>query len=245
MGSILPFASLAHAETLDGVRQDDCRATLVRHGRGIGVPHLHRIVSATLQTPDFVVAHVGDHLAQFRILAEEMLARVRTALLLEVLVLAVDALFHELAQRAVGVARQQWIPTATPQHLDDIPAGAEESGFEFLNNLAVTAYRAIEALQVAVHHEHEVVEFLAHGHGERAHRLGLIHLAVAEEAPHLAVRSRRKPAVFQIPHEACLIDAHQGPKAHRYCRELPEIRHQPRMRVRRQTLAADFLAEVP
>ena len=114
VGSVLAFASLAHAETFDGVCQDNCRSTLVRHSRGIGIPHLHRIVAATLQTPDLVVAHVGDHLEQFRILAEEMLARVRTALLLEVLVLAVDALFHELAQRAVSIARQQWIPTATP-----------------------------------------------------------------------------------------------------------------------------------
>jgi hypothetical protein len=31
-------------------------------------------------------------------------------------------------------------------HLDDIPAGAAESGFQFLDHFAVTAHRAIEAL---------------------------------------------------------------------------------------------------
>jgi hypothetical protein len=43
--------------------------------------------------------------------------------------------------------------------------------------------RTVEPLQIAVDHEDQVVELLAHGHRDRAHRLGLVRLAVAEEAP--------------------------------------------------------------
>ena len=124
---------------------------------------------------------------QLGVLAEEMLARVGAALGLEVLVLAVDALLHQPAQQALVVAREQRIPARAPDDLDDVPAGAEERGFELLDDLAVAAHRTVEALQVAVDDEDQVVELLAHRHRDRAHRLGLVHLAVAEEAPDLAV----------------------------------------------------------
>ncbi len=51
-------------------------------------------------------------------------------------------------------------------------------------------------------------------------------------------------APVQIAQEARLIDRHQRPEAHRDGRELPEIRHQPGMRIGRQALAADLLAEI-
>src|SRR6188768_692612 len=44
--------------------------------------------------------------------------------------------------------------------------------------------------------------------------------------------------------EARLVDRHQRPKAHRHRRELPEIRHQPRVRIRRDTVALAFLPVV-
>ena len=155
-------------------------------GRGVGRVHLLRIVAAAVQAPDLLVGHVGDHGLELGVLAEEMLAGVGAALGLEVLVLAVDAFLHHPAQQPLVVARQQRIPARAPQHLDDVPAGAEECRLELLDDLAVAAHRTVEALQVAVDDEDEVVEPLAHRHGERAHRLGLVHLAVAEERPDLA-----------------------------------------------------------
>jgi hypothetical protein len=50
---------------------------------------------------------------------------------------------------------------------------------------------------------------------------------------------------FEVPVEARLVDRHDRAEAHRDGRELPEIRHQPRMRVRRQAAArCQFPAEV-
>src|SRR3546814_9134859 len=72
--------------------------------------HLVRVVAAAVEPPDVVIAEVGDHLACLRILAEEMLARVCAAERLARLVLAVDGFHHQLAQHALGVAGEEWIP---------------------------------------------------------------------------------------------------------------------------------------
>ena len=89
-------------------------APLLRDRRGVGGVDLLRIVAAAVQAPDLVIGHVGDHLLQLRILAEEVLARVGAALGLEVLVLAVDALLHEpLAAAPSGRARAA-DPSASP-----------------------------------------------------------------------------------------------------------------------------------
>ena len=54
------------------------------------------------------------------------------------------------------------------------------------------------------------------------------------------------PRALEVAHEARLVDRHHRTQAHRHRRELPELRHQPRMRIRRKpdTLAGDFLPEV-
>ena len=180
------------------------------HGRGVGCVHLERIVTAAVEPPDLLVRHVGDHRLKLWELAEEMLACVGATLGLEVLVLAVDALIHHPAQEALGVARQQRVPARAPQHLDDVPAGAEEGRLEFLDDLAVTAHRAIEALQVAVDDEDEVVEALAHRHGERAHRLRLVHLAITEKRPDFLIRGLHQSAMLQIAREARLENGVHG-----------------------------------
>ncbi len=41
-----------------------------------------------------------------------------------------------------------------------------------------------------------------------------------------------------------LIDGLQRPEPHRNCRELPEVRHQPWMRIGRETFAIDLPTEV-
>ena len=55
-----------------------------------------------------------------------------------------------------------------PNQLDHIPTGTSEFGFQLLNDLAVAAYRAIQALQVTVDNEDEVVESLATRHADSA-----------------------------------------------------------------------------
>src|SRR5205814_9136525 len=153
------------------------------------------------------------HRLELGMAAEEMLARVRAALRLEVLVLAVDALLHRLAEQALVVAGEQRIPTIAPEHLDHVPAGALISGLELLDDLAVAAHRAVEPLEVAVDHEDQVVEGLAHGHRDRAHRLRLVRLAVAQEAPDLAILCGQDAARLEVAHEARLVDRHHGPEA--------------------------------
>ena len=132
-----------------------------------------------------------------------------------------------------------------PDDLDDVPAGAAEHAFELLDDLAVAAHRAVEALQVAVDDEDQVVELLAAGERDRAERFRLVAFAVAQERPDLAVaRSSARPRPCEVLEEARLVDRHQRAEAHRHRRELPEVRHQPRVRIRRDALAVALLAEI-
>src|SRR5262249_28033706 len=146
---------------------------------------LERIEAAAVEMPDVVVGPVRDQLLQLR-RVEEILAHVRAVLRLEGLILAVDALHHAPHEDALLVAREQRIPARAQDHFDDVPAGTAEVRLELLDDLAVAAHRPVESLQVAVDYEDQIVEILAPGHPDRAHRLGLIHFAVAAEAPDLA-----------------------------------------------------------
>ena len=59
------------------------------------------------------------------------------------------------------------------------------------------------------------------------------------------VLRRHEAARLQVAIEARLIDRHDRPEPHRDGRELPEVRHQIRMRIRRQPAAlGEFLAEI-
>ena len=244
MGDVLAFARLAHAVALDGLGQDHGRLALVVHRGVIGGIDLVRVVAAAVELPDFLVAHVRDQRLQLLVLAEEVLPGIGAALGLERLVLAVDRLVHPPAQQAGLVALEQGVPERAPDHLDHVPAGAPEVGLELLDDLAVAAHRPVEPLQVAVDHEDQVVELLARRQRDRAQALRLVHLAVAAEHPDLAALGLHDAAIVQILHEAGLVDAHERPEAHRDGRELPEVRHQPGVRVGGQALAAGLLAEV-
>ena len=212
--------------------------------RVVGREHLLLVEAAAVEQPDLLVAHVLDALEQDRVAAEEVLAHVGAVARLEGLVLAVDALLHHLHEPAVGVGRQQRIPAAAPDHLDHVPAGAAEVRFELLDDLAVAAHGAVEPLQVAVDDPDQVVEALAAGERGRAHRLGLVHLAVAEERPHLAAVGVRDPARLEVLHEPRLVDRGDRADAQRDGRELPEVRHQPRVRVGGEPAGRrDLLAE--
>ncbi|KAF1042977.1 MAG: hypothetical protein GAK34_02735 [Delftia tsuruhatensis] len=205
---------------------------------------LLRIVAAAAQVPDLVVAHVLDHLQRARIAAEEVLAHVGAVIGLERLVVAVVALGHDLLEHAVLVLGQQLVPALAPQQLDDVPAGAAELALEFLDDLAVAAHRTVQALQVAVDHEDQVVQLFAGGQGDRTQRLDLVHFPVAAEDPDLAVFGVGNAAGVQVLEEARLVDGHQRAQAHGHRGELPELGHQLGVRVAGQALAVHFLAEV-
>ena len=213
--------------------------------RLVGVVDLDRIVAAERHLLQLVVRQVLDHVEQPRVGAPEVLAHVGAVGDRVLLVLAVDDLAHALDEQAVAILREQRIPLAAPDRLDHVPAGAAERRFELLDDLAVAAHRAVEPLQVAVDDEDQIVELLARRQRDRAERLGLVGLAVAEERPDLRVRRRLQPAILEVAREARLVDRHDRAEAHRDGRVFPEVRHQPGMRVRRQAAARPrFAAEV-
>src|SRR6266487_1999449 len=202
-------------------------------------------VPAAGQAAQLVVGQVLHHLAQPGVPAEEILPDVRAGLHAVGLELAVRRGVHLVDQHAVGVLGQQRVPVAAPDDLDHVPAGAAEERLELLDDLAVAADRAVQPLQVAVDDEGEVVQFLAGGQPDRTERLGLVHLAVAEERPDVRPRGVVELAGQQVAVEPGLVDRVQRAEPHRHRGELPEIGHQPRVRVGRQPAARvrEFLPE--
>ena len=70
-------------------------------------------------------------------------------------------------------------------------------------------------------------------------------LAVADERPHLRLLAVDEAARAQVAVEPRLVNRQQRPQPHRHRRELPEVRHQVRVRIRGQPAAlGQFLAEV-
>src|SRR5690606_11066706 len=244
VGRVQRLAGRAHAVALDRLGQDHGRLALGLRGVAVGRVDLVRIVAAAVEAPDVVVGQAGHHGGRLRVLAEEVVARVLAAEGLAVLVFAVDGFHHQAAQAAVLVAGQQRIPVAAPDGLDHVPAGAAEVPFQLLDDLAVAAYRAVQALQVAVDDEDQVVQALAAGDGNRAQALGLVGLAVAEEAPDLAVGLGHQAAAFEVLEVARLVDRGDRAQAHRHGGRLPVLGHQPRVRVGADAAAVDFHAEV-
>src|SRR5205823_2117294 len=159
-------------------------------------------------------------LDQLGILAEEVLANVGAAGDGVLLKFAVDHLAHALDEQPALVGGEERIPLAAPDDLDNVPARAAEGSFQLLNDLAVAAHRAVEALQIAVDDPDEVVEPFAPGQGDRAERFRFIALAVADEAPDLAAVVLAQAAMFEVAIEAGLVDAHDRPEAHADGREL-------------------------
>ena len=236
------LARPAHPEAFLRLGQDDGRLALVALGGREGGVQLAQVVAAAAQRVDLALRHVGDEGLQIRMLTEEIFEIVGAVLGAERLVLAVDGRGENPEQRMVPVEREERVPVRAPQHLDDVPAGAGEQTFELLDDLPVAAHRPVEPLQVAVHDEGDVVEVLARGERQGGGRLWLVHLAVAEHAPDVAAVGLGQAPVAQVAQEAGLIDGVDRADAHRTRRELPEIRHQPGMRIGAETVAAEFLA---
>ena len=210
---IAALAGRPHPVALDRLREDHRRLPDVPRRRDVRRIDLLRVVPAAAQRPDLVIRPVRDHRPRLGVTAEEVLADIGTVVRLEGLVLAVDALVHQPPEPALVVGGEQRIPVRAPDHLDHVPARAAEVRLELLDDLPVAAHGPVEPLEVAVDDEHEVVEPLATGEGDRAHRLGLVHLAVAHERPDLAVAGLDDPARGEVLHEARLVDRHQRARA--------------------------------
>ncbi len=95
---VLAFAGLAHPEPFDGLGENHRWAPFVIHGLVIRRIHLLGVVTAAIQMPDVLVGEVRHHRFELGGAAEKVLTRIGAALGLERLVVAVDALFHRLAQ---------------------------------------------------------------------------------------------------------------------------------------------------
>ena len=78
MGDVLAFARFAHAVALHGLGQDHGRLAGMLGGRRVSRIDFLRVVTAAIQMPDLLIRHVGDHLQQFGIFAEEVLAHICT-----------------------------------------------------------------------------------------------------------------------------------------------------------------------
>ena len=210
---------------------------------------LHQVVSAALQAVDLLIRHALRQAREFFVLAEEIVAVETTVFGGEGLHLAVDRVGEGAHQRAGGVAREQPVPVAAPDQLDHIPAGPRKQLLQLVDDAAVAAHRPVQALQVAVDDPHQVVELFARSQRECAHALGLVHLAIAEHAPDFATLAVLQMAVREVAHEARVVDGADRADAHRAGGELPEVRHQPRVRVAGKTARAlggrgDLLAVV-
>src|SRR5947209_1912078 len=188
-----------------------------------------------------------DHLQQPWIAAKQVLPEVGAAFYEILLILSIADLAQPPHQQAIAVVLNERIPVCAPYHLDHIPAGSTENCFQFLNDLAVAAHGPIQPLQVAVDHKDQVVEPLARSQRDRAQRLRLIHLAIAEKRPHFPASRLLQSAVLEILDEARMIDRLNRSQSHGDGGEVPEIGHEPGMRVRTESsarlqLAAEVLA---
>ena len=56
------------------------------------------------------------------------------------------------------ILRKKRIPLASPDNFDDVPACAPEERLKFLDDLAVTSYWAIKALQVGVDDKGQIIQ---------------------------------------------------------------------------------------
>src|SRR5262249_36626537 len=125
------------------------------------------------------------------------------------------------------------------------PARAPKNRFELLNNVAVTANRTVEPLQVAVDDEDQIVELFARGKRDRSQRFRFVCFSVADEGPDFCITLFLECPILEVTTKARLIDRHNRSKSHRHRWEFPELRHEPRVRIGRQaTLGFQLTAKV-
>ena len=157
-----------------------------------------------------------------RVATEEVFPHIAAVVGLVGLEITVGGDVHQVHQRAVAIRLQQCIPFAAPDHLDDVPARAAEERLQLLDDFAVAANRAVEALQVAVDDEGQVVQRLQRGDMGQTAALRLVGFAVAQKRPHVLVGGVLDAPVVQVVVEPGLIDGVHRAQTHRHRRELPK-----------------------
>ncbi len=224
-----PLARFAHPVPFDRFGQDH-RGPADRFGRRLeGGINLFRIVPAAAHAFQLFVRVLFDHLQQLGILAKEVFADVLAARHGVLLVFAVDHFHHPLSQHAFLVLGQQRVPVVAPDDLDHVPAGAAEDRLQLLDDLAVAADRAVQALEVAVDDEDQVVQLFAGGQGDGSQGFRFVAFPVSQKSPHLAAGRIEDAAIAEVFVEPRLVDGHDRGQAHGDGRELPEVGHQPGM----------------
>src|SRR5690348_8447858 len=242
---VAALAGFAETVTLDGFHQDHRRRALVFDGGFVCGVDLFRIVAAEAHFVKLLVGEMLDHLEQAAIDAEEVFAEIGAGFDAIFLVLAVHDFAHALDQKRIAVFFEQGVPIAAPENFDDVPSGAAKDGFQFLDDLAVTAHGAVEPLQIAVDDEDQVIELFAGGQGDGAERLRFVSFAIADEGPDFAIGAFLEPTILEIAIKPGLVDGHDGTEPHGDGRKFPEIGHEPGMRVRRKAAAGlQFAAKV-
>jgi len=208
MGDIAALTGFSQAVALDGFGQNDGWSALVFHGGFVGGIDLLRIVAAAPQLLELLVTIGAHHIGHFRVFFEKIFADIVTTGHRVHLVLTVRDFFHAFGQQPVFILGQQRVPVAAPDHLDDIPAGAAEGGFQFLHDFAVAAHRPVQTLQIAIDDKDQVVKLLAGRQGDGAQRLGLIQFTVAEKSPDFLIAELDQVAIFEVAVEPGLVDGH-------------------------------------
>ena len=120
------------------------------HGAFVSVVNLLRIVAAATQAEQIIVGHVLNQRQKLGIFPKEVRTQIGTAFCFEILVFPVDAFFHHLHQQAGLIASEEGIPIGAPNYFNDVPTGAAKGCFQLVDDLAIAAHRAIQALKIAV-----------------------------------------------------------------------------------------------
>ena len=244
VGGIAGFDLGTERPALDGLGQDGGRCPDVLGGRLVGGVELPVVVASPREGLQFLVGEVADQFLETGIGTEEVLPDVRPGLGGVLLELAVHRRVHLVQQHPFHVLGQQVVPGAAPDHLDHVPARPPEEGLELLDHLAVAPHRTVESLEVAVDHEDQVVEVLPPGHSEGADGLGFVEFPVTHEAPHPAVLGAGDTTGVEVAAHVGLGDGVERAETHRHRGVLPELGHQPGMRIGGEPVAPHLEPEV-
>ncbi len=233
MADVAALTGFAQAITFDGFGQNHGWLTFVQSRRLVRRIHLLRIMPAALEFLDLGIGQVVDHGGQGRIRPEEMATGIAARLHAIFLVVTINSRLHPSLEQAVMILGQQRIPVRSPDHLDHVPAGAAEGGFQFLDDLAVPANRSVKSLEVAVDDPGQVIKLLAGCQRQGTQCFGFIDFAIAHVTPNsgFLLGGINQTPSCEIAEKACLVNGHDRSETHGDSRELPEIGHQVRMRI--------------
>lgn len=230
VGHVFGHGRGPHAVALDGAGQDDHGASLVLHRRLVSGIDLHQVVPtpAPGELIQLLVAHALDEPLELGGVEEALLELLGPEGGVP-LGLPVHQGLKPPQEVALLILGQKPVPSRAPDDLDHPPARTPIEPFQLLDDLGVAPHRPVQALQVGVYHEDEVVQVLPGRQVQGPHGFRLVVLPVPQEGPDLGAAPGLQTPVLQVAHEAGLVDGLDGTKAHGNRGELPEIRHQPGM----------------